>query len=283
MGLADISVKGDIVSFNQTAESILGHAAGDVLGKKAEDVLPQPCLALIHSLGTGKIFLEKEMAKSQRLAALGNLAAGIAHEIRNPLSSIKGFATFFKERYGGNPEDVKTAAIMIQEVDRLNRVISQLLEFARPMDLHKERTSLQGIIHHTLKMIEDQSRLKGIMIQADLSPHVGDALIDSDKLTQVFLNVYLNALEAMEKGGTLSVNLSLRNDRTIRIDISDTGRGIDRDEAARIFDPYFTTRPTGTGLGLAIVHKIIEAHGGEIRVDSVRGEGTTFSIFLPGG
>jgi two-component system sensor histidine kinase HydH len=329
MGLAAISVQGDIVSFNQTAESILGHAAGDVLGKKAEDVLPQPCLALIHSLGTGKIFLEKEMdcpvkdgkiiplevivttleeeggkflgyvilfrditeiqhlkkemAKSQRLAALGNLAAGIAHEIRNPLSSIKGFATFFKERYGGNPEDVKTAAIMIQEVDRLNRVISQLLEFARPMDLHKERTSLQGIIHHTLKMIEDQSRLKGIMIQADLSPHVGDALIDSDKLTQVFLNVYLNALEAMEKGGTLSVNLSLRNDRTIRIDISDTGRGIDRDEAARIFDPYFTTRPTGTGLGLAIVHKIIEAHGGEIRVDSVRGEGTTFSIFLPGG
>jgi len=329
LGLAAISVQGNIISFNRTAESILGHPSLDVLGKKAEEFIPPPCMELIQNLGTGEKFVEKEtdcpvkdgkiipleviattleeedgeflgymilfrditeiqhlkkeMAKSQRLAAVGNLAAGVAHEIRNPLSSIKGFATFFKERYGGNPEEEKIAAIMIQEVERLNRVIGQLLEFARPMDIHRERTSLHGIIRHALKIIEEQARSKGIVIKADLSPDVGEVAIDADKFTQVFLNVYLNALEAMEKGGILSVNLSLQNDGTVRIDISDTGRGIDRHDAARIFDPYFTTRSAGTGLGLAIVHKIIEAHGGEIRVDSAKGEGTTLSIFLPEG
>jgi two-component system sensor histidine kinase HydH len=327
IGLVAISGQGDIISINQTAESILGQASRDILGKQADDILPRPCAALIQSLKTEKITLEKEidcpvkdgkivpleviatileeedgeflgyvilfrditeiqhlkkeMAKSQRLASLGNLAAGVAHEIRNPLSSIKGFATFFKERYRDNPEDEKTADIMIQEVERLNRVISQLLEFARPMDIDRQQTSIHKVIKHTLKMVEEQSRSKGVMIRADLSPDVGNVLIDSDKLTQVFLNVYLNAIEAMEKGGALSVTLSPQKDRMIRIDISDTGRGIDREELARIFDPYFTTRPAGTGLGLAIVHKIIEAHDGEIRVDSVKGKGTTLSVFLP--
>jgi two-component system sensor histidine kinase HydH len=197
------------------------------------------------------------------------------------LSSIKGFATFFKERYRDRPEDKKTADIMIQEVDRLNRVISQLLEFARPMDINKQRVSIHMVIQDTLKMIEGQAKEKEIIIHADLSPDVGDVFIDPDKIIQVFLNLYLNAIEATQRGGTLSVSLSPQNERTIRIDISDTGRGIDPNELAHVFDPYFTTRPTGTGLGLAIVHKIIEAHDGEIRVDSVKGKGTTLSIFLP--
>jgi two-component system sensor histidine kinase HydH len=327
MGLMAINGRGDIISFNQTAETILGHTSRDVLGRKADEVLPQPCMALIQSLRVGEKFLEKEMdcpvkdgkiipleviattleeengeflgyvilfrditevhhlkkemAKSQRLASLGNLAAGIAHEIRNPLSSIKGFATFFKERYRDNPEDEKTAEIMVQEVERLNRVISQLLEFARPMDIRRQPTSILTIIRHTLKMIEGLARKKDITIQTSLPPDIEKALIDSDKITQVFLNLYLNAVEAMEKGGILSVVLSAQNDRMIRIDISDTGKGIDREGLAHIFDPYFTTKTTGTGLGLAIVHKIVEAHEGEIRADSVKGKGTTMSVFLP--
>ncbi|MCX5835460.1 MAG: ATP-binding protein [Deltaproteobacteria bacterium] len=170
---------------------------------------------------------------------------------------------------------------MIQEVDRLNRVISQLLEFARPMDINKQRVSIHMVIQDTLKMIAGQAKEKEIIIHADLSPDVGEVFIDPDKITQVFLNLYLNAIEATQRGGALSVILSPQNERTIRIDISDTGRGIDPNELAHVFDPYFTTRPTGTGLGLAIVHKIIEAHDGEIRVDSVKGKGTTLSIFLP--
>jgi two-component system sensor histidine kinase HydH len=327
MGLVAINSRGEIIAFNQTAESIMGHAFSDVIGKKADDILPAPCGTLLQNLRTekriiekeidcpvrdGKIVpleviaatleeengeflgyvilirditeiqhLKKEIAISQRLASLGNLAAGVAHEIRNPLSSIKGFATFFKERYRDRPEDKKTADIMIQEVDRLNRVISQLLEFARPMDINKQRVSIHTVIQDTLKMIEGQAKEKEIIIHADLSPDVGEVFIDPDKITQVFLNLYLNAIEATQRGGALSVILFPQNERTIRIDISDTGRGIDPNELAHVFDPYFTTRPTGTGLGLAIVHKIIEAHDGEIRVDSVKGKGTTLSIFLP--
>jgi two-component system sensor histidine kinase HydH len=327
IGLVAVNNRGEIIAFNQAAESITGHVFPDVVGKEADVFLPPPCMDLIRRLetekktiekeincpvGGGKIVpleviattledengvflgyvilmrditeiehLKKEIAISQRLASLGNLAAGIAHEIRNPLSSIKGFATFFKERYSDRPDDKKTAEIMIQEVDRLNRVISQLLEFARPMDIKKQRVSIQTVIQHTLKMIEGQTKGKDIIVHVDLSVDVGDVFIDPDKITQVFLNLYLNAVEAMERGGVLTVILSPQDERTIRVDISDTGRGIDPGELAHVFDPYFTTRPSGTGLGLAIVHKIIEAHGGEIQVDSIKGKGTTLTIFMP--
>lgn len=326
IGLVALNGRGEIIAFNQTAESITGYVFRDVIGKKADDVMPAPCLALLENLKTGKkviekdidcpvrdgrmvpleviatrteengnflgyvflirditeiLYLKKEIARSQRLVSLGNLAAGVAHEIRNPLSSIKGFATFFKERYRDNPEDEKTAEIMIQEVDRLNRVISQLLEFARPMVIERKPVSIQKLIAYTLKMIERQALKKGITVHSETPPDVGDILIDSDKITQVFLNLCLNAIESMERGGVLSVILFPHHERMIRIDIADTGRGMDQEELTNIFDPYFTTKPAGTGLGLAIVHKIIEAHKGEIRATSIRGKGTTVSVFLP--
>src|SRR5271157_4269202 len=206
IGLVAINDREEIISFNQTAESIFGYSHLDVLGKNAHEIIPPPCLALLQGLKAEKKVIEKEiecpltngrtisleaiataleeddgkflgfvmlfrditevqhlkkeMERSQRLASVGSLAAGIAHEIRNPLSSIKGFATFFKERYRNNPEDQKTAEIMIQEVERLNRVIGQLLEFAKPMEMKKRWTSIQEVIRHTLKMIEGQAKTK---------------------------------------------------------------------------------------------------------------------------
>ena len=226
--------------------------------------------------------LKDEIARSERLASIGRLAAGVAHEIRNPLSSIKGFATYFKERYREIPEDQKTAEIMIQEVERLNRVIGQLLEFASPMNIEKKPTFLHALVQHSLKMIEADAHRKGIKINTSISPDIKEALIDPDKIKQVFLNLYLNAFEAMENGGTLFVEL--RKDvraRAVRIIISDTGTGIKDEDLARVFDPYFTTKSSGTGLGLAIVHKIIESHDGEVRVENRRGKGTTVIILLP--
>ena len=226
--------------------------------------------------------LKDEIARSERLASIGRLAAGVAHEIRNPLSSIKGFATYFKERYREIPEDRKTAEIMIQEVERLNRVIGQLLEFARPMNIEKKPTSLRALVQHSLKMIEADALRKGIKINTSISPDIKEALIDPDKIKQVFLNLYLNAFEAMENGGTLFVEL--RKDdraRAVRIIISDTGTGIKDEDLARVFDPYFTTKSSGTGLGLAIVHKVIESHGGEVQVENRPGEGTAVTILLP--
>ncbi len=228
--------------------------------------------------------LKREVERTQRLASLGRLAAGIAHEIRNPLSSIKGFATYFRERYRDVPEDQKTAEIMVQEVERLNRVIGQLLEFARPMSVRKKPTSLQTVIQHSLKMIERDAQAKNIHIRTNLSPEIQEVSIDPDRMNQVFLNLYLNGIEAMEDGGTLSVDLYSDEDRRqIKIAVSDTGTGINKEDLVHVFDPYFTTKQSGTGLGLAIVHKIIESHKGEVKVESVAGKGTTVTIILPFG
>jgi two-component system, NtrC family, sensor histidine kinase HydH len=329
IGLVAINDRDEIISFNQTAESVLGYSHPDVLGKNAREIIPPACMALLQglkaetkviaeevdcplrdgrtisleviataleeddgrSLGYVILFrditevrhLKKEMERSQRLASVGSLAAGIAHEIRNPLSSIKGFATFFKERYRDSPEDQKTAEIMVQEVERLNRVIGQLLEFARPMEMKKEWASISEVIRHTLRMIEGQAKAKDVTVRTYLPEQLGDIFIDRDKITQVLLNLYLNALEAMNKGGTLTVAVLPQEGRTVRIDVTDTGKGIDEKDLARIFDPYFTTRSSGTGLGLAIVHKIMESHDGELRVTSEPDKGTTVSIFLPVG
>ncbi len=225
--------------------------------------------------------LKKEMARSQRLASIGRLAAGVAHEIRNPLSSIKGFATYFKERYGQVPEDKKTAEIMIQEVERLNRVISQLLEFARPMTIRKRSTPLDDTVQDSLKMVEEDARAKGIRVSFKGDPHTKEVFIDPDRIKQVLLNLYLNAIEAMEDGGSLSVEVVRDDDeRHFKIHVSDTGKGIKKEDLPHLFDPYFTTRSSGTGLGLAIVHNIIESHGGEVRVKSRYGEGTTVILRL---
>ncbi|MBW1800771.1 MAG: PAS domain-containing protein [Deltaproteobacteria bacterium] len=226
--------------------------------------------------------LKNEIERSQRLASIGKLAAGVAHEIRNPLSSIKGFATYFKERYRDIPEDHKTAGIMVQEVERLNRVITQLLEFARPVEIQKKSSDIHQLIRHSMKMIEGEARSKHVELKVSLDPEIQYVPMDQDRMNQVLLNMYLNALEAMEHGGTLTVQVVPgASSQKVQITVSDTGSGIRDEDLVHIFDPYFTTKQSGTGLGLAIVHKIIESHDGEVKVKSVVGKGTTMSICLP--
>ena len=226
--------------------------------------------------------LRKQIQRNQRLVSVGRLAAGVAHEVRNPLSSIKGFATYFKERHRDKPEDQQIAAIMIQEVERLNRVISQLLDFARPVKINKKSVAVKKLIDRSIQMIEQQAKEKGITVQLQVNPAVETISADADRLGQVLLNLYLNALEAMEQGGHLSIEVTeLEKSEEIAIKVSDTGCGIQPDEQGQIFDPYYTTKPTGTGLGLAIAHNIIEAHGGRITVDSRLEQGTVCTIVLP--
>jgi len=249
---------------------------------KDDEGAPIGRIALIRDLSELQR-LRDEVERSRRLAAVGSLAAGVAHEIRNPLSSLKGFATYFRQRYGGVPDDVKMADIMIQEVDRLNRVITELLEFSRPVDLKRKATDAAGLVRRTAETIERQAREKGIAVRTEIAPGLPPVLVDPDRMTQVFLNLFLNALAAMERGGVLSVGLALQDERTLRITVGDTGTGIRKEDLGRVFDPYFTTKPSGTGLGLAIVHRIVESHGGEIRLESEPGRGTVFTILLPVG
>jgi two-component system sensor histidine kinase HydH len=226
--------------------------------------------------------LRKEIARSQRLASVGRLAAGVSHEIRNPLSSIKGFATYFKERYHDVPENQQISNLMIQEVDRLNRVVGQLHEFARPITISKKLINVKTFLKDSLKLIERQALEENIKIQTDLAPEIDEIFIDPDRISQVLLNLYLNAVESVKNGGNLFIML-LKNEekKSVEIRVSDTGTGISEDDLTHIFDPYFTTKASGTGLGLAIVHNIIDAHEGEIKVESRLGQGTTVTILLP--
>lgn len=225
--------------------------------------------------------LRREIERSQRLASLGRLAAGIAHEIRNPLSSIKGFATYFGERYRDVPEDRDTAQIMVEEVDRLNRVIGELLEFARPMNIQLRETSLPELVQHAVKLVEEQARDRNITLAVHAGSEIPAVPVDPDRFNQVLLNLYLNSIQAMEDGGLLTTHIVPNGPREVSIIVTDTGKGIPRKDLGKIFDPYFTTKPSGTGLGLAIVHRIIEAHEGTLRVESEPGKGTTVRISLP--
>jgi two-component system sensor histidine kinase HydH len=226
--------------------------------------------------------LQRAVARNQRLAAVGRLAGGVAHEIRNPLSSIKGFATYFKERSQPNEEAAEMAAILIQEVERLDRVVGQLLDFSRPARPSLRPVAVGDFLQTAFKRIAPAAAEKGVALDLSVAADVGEASLDPDLIHQALLNLYLNALDAMAQGGRLTVGagLSSRQEHLL-LTISDTGRGIPTKGIGQIFDPYFTTKSTGTGLGLAIVHNIVEAHGGEIQVESDPGRGTVFRLSLP--
>jgi two-component system sensor histidine kinase HydH len=225
--------------------------------------------------------LHQELEHNRRLASVGRLAAGVAHEIRNPLSSIKGFATYFKEKYRGVQKDQEIAGILIQEVDRLNRVVGQLLDFSRPIRLQSQQVPLKPLVEDAFRLVDRQSRDNSVSLTLEMSDENLTAVFDRDKMSQVMLNLLLNAVDAMPGGGRLTVRAEAGEGGAIRIQVVDNGVGIDPADQAHMFEPYFSTKPSGTGLGLAIVHNVVQAHRGEIRVDSRPGEGTTVHITLP--
>jgi len=226
--------------------------------------------------------LQERVKRSERLASLGSLSAGVAHEIRNPLSSIKGFAQFFLKKTPPGSEDHKYSEVMIKEVERLNRVISNLLDFARPKDPVKEITAITDLINHNIELIKDDANSRKIEVMAEIEKGIPSLSLDKDQITQVLLNIELNALDAMQEGGTLSIRCFMDEVRkAIIVEIEDTGQGVPEEELPRIFDPFYTTKKKGTGLGLAIAHRVVENHNGTISVKSSMGEGTTFRIELP--
>ncbi|MFC1534277.1 ATP-binding protein [Thermodesulfobacteriota bacterium] len=225
--------------------------------------------------------LQEEVRRKEKLAALGGLAAGVAHELRNPLSSIKGLASYFYSKFSDGSDDREATEVMIREVDRLDRVISELLYYARPSELKIRPTNINDVLDQAVSLVQQDAKTKGLEIQWSSNNNLPKAPIDPDRFSQCILNLYLNAIQAMEKGGVLSVRGIQRDNKEIIIEVEDNGKGIAQDDLEKIFDPYFTTKPSGTGLGLAIVHKIIEAHHGRIKVVSAPGKGTIFTISIP--
>jgi two-component system sensor histidine kinase HydH len=227
--------------------------------------------------------LEAQVRRHDRLVALGKMAAGVAHEVRNPLSSIKGFATLLGSRFPAKSEEGEAARLLINEVERLNRIITELLTYARPLPLTIAEVAIEPFIEASLKLIQSDAKELGVAVHQEIALVRKQVRLDKDRLNQVLLNLYLNSLQAMEHGGELRVAVREgARPGTIEISVRDTGCGIAADILERVMDPYFTTKPEGTGLGLAMVYKIIDEHGGTIKIASKEGEGTTVTIILPG-
>jgi two-component system sensor histidine kinase HydH len=224
--------------------------------------------------------LELKIRRKERLAALGTLASGIAHEVRNPLSSIKGYAGFFGSLFEAGSDNQKAAQLMVEEIDRVDRVISELLEFARPADLQLRPTPPELLIKNSLRIIRHEAQSAGIRVKEKIDVRLPELHLDPDRFSQVLLNLYINAIQSMKHGGDLTVDVSMKREAVL-FAVSDTGEGISPEDQPAVFNPYYTTKKKGTGLGLAIVHKIVEGHNGAIWLESAPGKGTTFFVSIP--
>ncbi len=236
-------------------------------------------MLLIQDVSEVKL-LEEELKRNERLAALGEMAAGVAHELRNPLSSIKGLAVLLKSRFSEGAADRETADILVREVERLNRSISELLDYARPNRLEKDSVSLHDVLQKAITLIRVDAEAAGITIATDFCGDHDLVFADRDKLSQVFLNLFLNAIQAMHGGGSLKVS-TVAGQGILTCQVEDSGCGIEAAMLPKVFDPYVTTKSGGTGLGLAMSVKIVEEHGGRIDISSSPGLGTQVVVTLP--
>lgn len=224
--------------------------------------------------------LEEQLQRAEHDAVVGRMAAGVAHELRNPLSSVKGLALLLKSKLEGDVSAQDTADLMVEQVERLNRSISELLDYARPGLIHKAELNIDDLLRNSVMLIQADADTQNISVRQEYGCGPETLEGDRDKLTQVFLNLCLNGIQAMSEGGTLEVSTGC-SDQWATIRISDTGCGIEPEIQERVFEPYFTTKHGGTGLGLAMSSRIISDHKGTIAVDSAEQKGTTVEVRLP--
>lgn len=232
--------------------------------------------------------MKADLERADRLAAIGELSARIAHEIRNPLASISGSVQLIAGGQNVDPQDKRLLDIVLRETERLNKLIGDFLAYARPVPPNKTRVPLRRLITDLQSLLEADQRFSDITIR-NRCPDGLIVAMDGDQFRQVFWNLFVNATEAMNSAGTITVeasdfgNMSVTTDPlTVTITVTDTGAGMDEGELRLLFEPFRSTKPGGTGLGLAMVYRIVEAHGGTIRVSSEKGKGTRFDITLPG-
>ena len=228
---------------------------------------------------------EAKSIESERLNALTLLAAGVAHEIGNPLNSLTIHLQLLERELRGLTEEQaaplrELVEVSQREVTRLDQVISQFLRAVRPTTPGFEKASLGAVLHDTLEFLQHEVKDRDILVEVDQPDDLPDAMLDKNQIKQVFFNIIRNAMQAMPQGGLLKITLG-STDRFVSIAFKDTGPGIPADQLGNIFEPYFTTKSEGTGLGLMIVQRIVRDHGGELEVHSEPRVGTTFTIFLP--
>jgi len=236
--------------------------------------------------------LERAVRQADRLSTLGTLAAGLAHEIKNPLGGIKGAAQLLERELPDGSDLCDYTGIMLKEVQRVNRIVEELLELASPRPLKHSKVNLHKTLGDILILQKRAVGKKTVNFLQQFDPSIPPLLGDESLLIQLFLNLIKNAVEAVKENGVIRVTSRVvadysmtqkgeRRARMVAIEISDDGPGIHKDDIEHLFTPFFTTKPNGTGLGLAICHKIVSEHRGMIKVDSDPTRGTTFTVMLP--
>ena len=235
--------------------------------------------------------LEEDLKRSDRLAQLGTLAAGLAHEVKNPLGGIRGAAQLLKREVASNAALAQYADIVVREVDRVNLLIEQLLDLTRPTTLHLDPLNIHELLEEVLLLEREAVADWDVTVKKIFDPSLPPIMGDRAQLTQVFLNLIKNAFQAMNGKGRLTITTRMETDFHIReqgkkrnqfiwVDVEDNGPGIREEDIEHIFSPFFTTKNNGSGLGLAVCHRIVNEHGGLIRVESREGEGATFKVSL---
>ncbi|QNG61961.1 PAS domain S-box protein [Bacillus sp. PAMC26568] len=220
---------------------------------------------------------EEMLQKSEKLALLGQMAAGIAHEIRNPLTSIKGFIQLLKSNH---PKE-EYYTIMLSELDRINAIVSEFLVLAKPNAVVFAEQDVKVLIKDVVTLINTQSILKNVQIFSEFERDLPNVFCAEGQLKQVFLNIFKNAIEAMPMGGNIDIKVELKGDYEISIQIIDQGIGISKERISTLGEPFYTTKEKGTGLGLMTCYRIIESHNGTLSFQSKENEGTTVEIILP--
>jgi signal transduction histidine kinase len=229
--------------------------------------------------------MEDRIQLAERLSSLGHLAAGVAHEIRNPLNAIAMGLQRLKREFLPQEESQKEEYLSFmdlisKEIRRVNEIIEQFLNLSRPFELTLKHSSLQDLLKNLTTLLQEEASSRGIQIQTGTNPDLPLIKMDHERLTQAFLNIMKNGMQAMEQGGVLRVEAQYLKDQ-VEISFSDSGSGIPPEEMEKIFNYYYTTKEKGVGLGLPIAHRIIEAHGGQLKVESRVGIGTKVTVLLP--
>jgi two-component system, NtrC family, sensor kinase len=226
--------------------------------------------------------INSQLFRSEKLASLGKLAAGVAHEINNPLTGILTNSSLLLEDLAEDDPRREDVDVMVKETIRCREIVKRLLDFARQTKPQKRLANLNDLIENIILLVRNQASFRNITIDKELDPGIPELLVDPDQIQQVFVNIILNAAEAMTKGGSLTIRSNGSPDgESLIVSIADSGPGITEEVRERIFDPFYTTKEHGTGLGLSISYGIVEQHGGTITVESTPGRGSTFNIQLP--
>ncbi|MBM4761943.1 PAS domain-containing protein [Bacillus sp. B15-48] len=243
-----------------------------------ENGKPYQYLAVRNDI-TEKKQSEEILHRQDKLAAVGQLAAGVAHEIRNPLTSMKGYAEFL-QLDEEDPERREFIDIILDEIDRVNNIVEEFMVLAKPKAVDLQEQDIIPILQNTLSLLEFEARKRNVILHLDVNENIVQIECDENRLKQVFLNFIKNGIEAMPSGGDLFVKAEIV-DKNIEISIKDTGVGIPPDTLKKIGEPFYTTKKNGNGLGLLVSFKIIESHHGKVYIESEQNKGTTFKILLP--